>query len=113
MIAQIGLSLLLAGVIAYAWTEYSRAPAVGLVSMAAAAAGLYFVWLPSHASALASLVGIGRGVDLILYVWVIISLMVMLNLHLKLRAQMELITTLTREIAIANTQPDEPEATQR
>ena len=68
-------------------------------------AGLYFVWLPSHATWLASLVGIGRGVDLILYVWVIISLLVMLNLHLKLRAQMELITVLTREIAIANAGP--------
>lgn len=105
MIAQIGLSLLLLGALFYAWTEYSRAPAIGLVSMAAAAAGLYFVWLPSHATWLASLVGIGRGVDLILYVWVIISLMVMLNLHLKLRSQMELITTLTREIAIANARP--------
>jgi hypothetical protein len=113
MIAQIGLSLLLAAVMAYAWTEYTRAPAVGLVSMAAAAAGLYFVWLPAHATVLASLVGIGRGVDLILYVWVIISLMVMLNLHLKLRAQMELITALTREIAIANARPAAPEATKR
>jgi hypothetical protein len=105
MIAQIGLSILLLGVLFYAWTEYSRAPAIGLVSMAVAGAGLYFVWLPSHATWLASLVGIGRGVDLILYVWVIISLTVMLNLHLKLRSQMELITALTREIAIANARP--------
>jgi hypothetical protein len=113
MIAQIGLSLLLVAVIAYAWTEYARAPVVGLISMTAAAAGLYFVWLPTHATALASLVGIGRGVDLILYVWVIISLMVMLNLHLKLRSQTELITALTREIAIANARPATPEATKR
>src|SRR5262245_13467884 len=41
---------------------------------------------------LAELVGIGRGVDLILYVWVCLSLIVVLNLHLKLRTQMELIT---------------------
>lgn len=102
MIAQLGLSILLVGVIGYAWTEYSRAPAIGLVSMLTALAGLYFVWLPSQATWLASLVGIGRGVDLILYVWVAISLIVMLNLHLKLRAQMELITTLARSIAIAN-----------
>jgi hypothetical protein len=111
MIAQIGLSILLLGVMFYAWTEYSRAPAIGLVSMIVAAAGLYFVWLPSHATRLASLVGIGRGVDLILYVWVIISLMVMLNLHLKLRSQMEVITALTREIAIANARPAAPAAT--
>ena len=31
-----------------------------------------------------------------------ISLLLLLNLHLKLRAQMELITVLAREIAIAN-----------
>src|SRR5580698_823228 len=105
MIAQIGLSILLLGVLFYACTEYSRDPAIGLVSMIVAGAGLYFVWLPSHATWLASMVGIGRGVDLILYVWVIISLMVMLNLHLKLRSQIELITALTREIAIANARP--------
>jgi hypothetical protein len=105
MIAQIGLSILLLGEMFYAWTEYSRAPAIGWGSIVVAAAGLYFIWLPSHATWLASLVGIGRGVDLILYVWVILSLMVMLNLHLKLRSQMELITVLTREIAIANARP--------
>jgi small membrane protein len=51
---------------------------------------------------LAEVAGIGRGVDLIIYTWVVISLLVVLNLHLKLRAQMELITALAREIAIAN-----------
>jgi hypothetical protein len=102
MIAQIGLSILLGGFILYAWTEYSRAPAIGLVSTLVAAGGLYFVWWPEHATMLAALVGIGRGVDLILYVWVVISMVVLLNLHLKLRAQLELITVLARRIAIAN-----------
>ena len=102
MIAQIGLSILLLVVIGYAWTQYSLAPVIGVVSMLAAGAGLYLVWLPEHASLIAELVGIGRGVDVILYLWVIISLIVMLNLHLKLRAQMVLITALAREIAIAN-----------
>ncbi len=102
MIAQIGLSILLAGILVYAWTEYRRAPAIGLIAMVVTAAGLYFIWLPDHATWLAARVGIGRGVDLILYVWVVISLLVMLNIHLKLRAQMELITVLARELAIAN-----------
>ena len=70
----------------------------------AACGGLYFVWFPSHATILAELAGIGRGVDLILYVWVVISLLIVLNLHLKLRAQMELITALAREIAIVKAQ---------
>jgi len=102
MIAQISFSILLGGIMMYAWTEYARAPAIGLVGLIVAAAGLYFVWLPEHATWIAAWAGIGRGVDLILYVWVVISLLVMLNLHLKLRAQMELITALAREVAIAN-----------
>jgi small membrane protein len=108
MIAQIGLSTLLAGVLVYAWTEYQRAPIISILSMLVTAAGLYFVWLPNHATRLAALVGIGRGVDLIIYVWVVISLILLLNLHLKLRSQAELITILMREVALANVRTAEP-----
>jgi small membrane protein len=108
MIAQIGLSILLAAVLIYAWTEYRRAPVIAILSMLVGTAGLYFVWLPSHATRLAAMAGIGRGVDLIIYVWVVISLILLLNLHLKLRSQAELITILTREIAIANARTAEP-----
>ena len=102
MIAQFVLSALLFGIVVYSWTEYRRAPAIGLLSMLTALTGLYFVWVPAHATWLAELVGIGRGVDLILYLWVVISLIVLLNLHLKLRNQMEVITVLARELALAN-----------
>lgn len=102
MIAQIVLTALLGGILLYAWTEYRRSPVIGVFALLAACGGLYFVWLPSHATALAEFAGVGRGVDLIIYTWVVISLLLLLNLHLKLRAQMELITTLAREIAIAN-----------
>jgi small membrane protein len=102
MIAQFILTGLLLATMLYAWIEYRRAPAVGLLGGIAAAAGLYFVWAPSHATLLADMVGIGRGVDLFIYVWIVISGLVLLNLHLKLRSQMELITVLARELAIAN-----------
>jgi hypothetical protein len=102
MIAQLILSALLGGILLYAWLEYRQAPVIGLLSVLAALTGLYFVWVPAHATSLAALVGIGRGVDLILYVWVVISLIVLLNLHLKLRQQTEVITVLARELAIAN-----------
>ena len=102
MIAQLILSALLAGILLYAWTEYRRSPVVALLSVFATTAGLYFVWFPTHSTRLAELVGIGRGVDLILYTWVCISLIVLLNLHLKLRTQMELITTLARKLALAD-----------
>jgi small membrane protein len=102
MIAKGALTMLLFGILLYAWAEYRRSPPIGLLAMLAGFGGLYFVWFPSHASTLAEMAGIGRGVDLIIYIWVVISLLVALNLHLKLRAQMELITALAREIAIAN-----------
>jgi hypothetical protein len=92
MITQALLSLLLSGIVVYAWAERRRSPLVGLLSMSAALAGMYLVWIPAHATALAEMAGVGRGVDLILYIWVVISLLLFLNLHLKLRAQMDLIT---------------------
>jgi hypothetical protein len=101
MIAQLALTLLLAGIVLYAWSQHRRSPVVGLLSMLSAFAGLYFVWVPAHATMLAETLGIGRGVDLIIYTWVAISLLVLLNLHLKLRAQMDLITVLARQMAIA------------
>jgi len=64
MIAQLMLSALLGGILLYAWTEYKRTPLIGMMSMVAALTGLYFVWMPEHATRLAALVGIGRGVDL-------------------------------------------------
>jgi hypothetical protein len=102
MITQTLLTLLLSGILLYAWAERRRSPLVGLLSMFAALAGIYLVWTPAHATALAEMAGVGRGVDLILYIWVVISLLLFLNLHLKLRAQMDLITTLARAITIAN-----------
>jgi hypothetical protein len=102
MIAQILLSLLLCAVFLYAWIEYRRSPVVAFLSSLASLAGLYFVWVPSDSTRLAEFVGIGRGVDLILYTWVGISLIIILNLHLKLRTHLELITVLARTIALAN-----------
>ena len=102
MIAQIFFSLLLCSVFLYAWIEYRRSPVVAVLSSVVALAGLYFVWVPSHSTRLAEFVGIGRGVDLILYTSVGISLIVILNLHLKLRTQLEMITVLARTIALAN-----------
>jgi small membrane protein len=110
MIAQFVLSVLLVGVLLYAWSEYRRSPAVAILSVLAATAGLYFVWFPAHSTRLAELVGIGRGVDLVIYVWVCISLLVLLNLHLKLRTQMEAITTLARHVALAEARSERQES---
>ena len=75
---------------------------MAVLSGAVSLLGFYFVWIPSHATRVAELFGIGRGADLVLYLWVCISLIVLLNLHLKLRTQHELLTALARSIALAN-----------
>ena len=104
MIAQLLLTAMLFAILLYASMTYRQAPIIGFLSVVAAFGGLYFVWFPSHATWLAELVGISRGVDLVLYTWVVISLIMLLNLHLKLRSQMELITLLARKIAIDDAQ---------
>jgi small membrane protein len=91
-----------------AWRERRRSAMVATSALIVATAGLYLVWVPSHASTVADWVGVGRGVDLIIYVWVVISLLVLLNMHLKLWAQLELITALARQIAIANAKTNSP-----
>src|SRR5438067_13586579 len=84
MIAQVILSILLAGILVYAWSEYACSPAVAVLAVLVASAVLYIVWIPEHSTQLAELVGIGRGVDLILYILVCLSLIVLINLNLKL-----------------------------
>jgi hypothetical protein len=105
MVARLILSALLACIVLYAWRERRRSRLVSALALAAALAGVYLVWVPSHASTLANWAGVGRGVDLVIYLWVVISLLLLLNLHLKLRAQLELITILARQIAIATASP--------
>ncbi len=107
MIAQLILTAMLAGIVLYAWAQYRQSPVVGSLASGAALVGIYFVWIPSQASELAALAGIGRGVDLVLYLWVVISLLVILNLHLKLTSQLELITVLARQFAIEQALPIE------
>lgn len=110
MIAQVFLSLLLLLALFYAWSSFRKTPQIGILVAIAALAGLYFVWLPNHATWVAVHMGVGRGVDLILYVWVIVSLLAILNLHLLLRAQHELITKLARVLALSQAEPkaDDP-----
>ena len=102
MIARLILTTLLLTVLVYAAIQYRRSQLIGALAVGAALAGLYFVWVPQHASVLAEWAGVGRGVDLILYTWVAISLIMLLNLHLKIRTQTELITGLARAAALAD-----------
>jgi small membrane protein len=100
MIFQLVLSAGLLFIIVYAITQKAKSPFVSVVATLSALTGLYFVWVPSHANAIAHAIGIGRGADLIFYCWGIISLVLLLNLHFKLRSNSEVVTELARKLAI-------------
>ena len=84
----------------YGWRQRSISPAIGFTMPLVSLGGIALVLRPQWAQAAAGLLGIGRGADLILYVWTVVSLLLLANLHFRMRGQAEVITTLTRELAI-------------
>lgn len=92
----------------YGTSQREKSPFVFYATLAIAAAGLFFVWVPEQANALAYILGVGRGADLILYCWILTSLIVALNLHVLIRANLQLTTELARQLALSH--PLEPPA---
>jgi hypothetical protein len=88
--------------LAYGTTQRQKSRFVFHGTLAIAAVGMFFVWLPERANDLASLLGVGRGADLILYCWILTSLIVVLNLHLLIRANLQLTTELARQLALSH-----------
>jgi hypothetical protein len=111
MIAQVGFTLLLTVIVLMAFVQLRQIPLVGTAVIGAALFGGYLVWTPEDATAIAHLIGIGRGTDLILYVWVLISLTILLVLYLKTREHFQIITVLARTMALAEARSDSAEDT--
>lgn len=86
----------------YGTSQREKSRFVFYATLAIAAAGLFFVWMPEQANDLAYLLGVGRGADLILYCWILTSLIVALNLHLLIRANVRLTTELARHLALSH-----------
>jgi hypothetical protein len=84
----------------YGWRQRSLSPVVGFLTPLTCMIGIALVIRPDWSSAAARLLGVGRGVDLVLYIWTVISILVLANIHFRLRAQQATITVLTRELAI-------------
>jgi hypothetical protein len=78
---------------------------IRLVLFAIVLIGLIFVWIPDLTNAIARLVGVGRGADLIMYIWIVLNLLFILRLHIKMREQSEALTQLARQIALNNAEP--------
>jgi hypothetical protein len=86
----------------YALAQRGKAKFLSVAFMVCAVVGIYFTWVPQHATRVAEAMGVGRGVDLIIYIWVVISLLVSFHLHLKVREHTKTITELARRIALSS-----------
>jgi small membrane protein len=102
MIFSLVLTVVLLGVIGYALLQHREFPAVARTLPFVCTLGIYVAWNPERTSDLATLVGVGRGTDLMLYVWVLVSALLILVLHLKLVNHARRLTELARSIAITN-----------
>lgn len=100
----------LSGILGYALTQRKTIPGLSLVMATICLIGIYFVSLPNTATEIASMVGVGRGTDLVVYFFIVLTLAIALNLHLKLRLAHETVTALARAIALLNSKaPIEPQ----
>lgn len=100
MIIQIILSAGLSACLFYVLSlgRSSRAMRAGLLAIVLI--GYVFVWMPDITNQIASLVGVGRGADLVMYVWIVLNLLLIIRLHIKLREQSEAVTQLARWISL-------------
>jgi small membrane protein len=71
-------------------------------------AGFVFVWAPGLTEVIAHWLGVGRGVDLILYTALSLNSIMLLFLHLRIHTLKESITGLSRELALMEAEkPDQ------
>lgn len=61
---------------------------------------LLFVWQPDRANYISSLLGVGRGVDAVLYIGVALLFYISLRIFIRLEKQENLITELVTKIAL-------------
>jgi hypothetical protein len=101
VIFSILLTVFLFALIVYALLQKKQFPLVGRLLPLVAGLGIYVAWFPDQTSTWAHMVGVGRGVDLMLYVWIMASGLLFLVLHLKLVAQQRMLTELVRSVALA------------
>jgi hypothetical protein len=74
-----------------------------------AAVNIYAIVRPEDVSALANLIGVGRGTDLVLYALVIAFLMGMLNFYIRFKGADQRFTDLARAMALREAEVANPE----
>lgn len=100
MIIQILLTVGLLFIGLYGYAQKRRSLPLCIVICVSVVIAMYFVWAPAHANAVAHVIGVGRGADLVFYCWTLISLLLLVNLQVRLLKTREQITMLARRIAI-------------
>jgi len=99
--------ILLLGLLAclfYAFFQRNKSRLVAGGISALSLIGMIFVVRPDLASAVANMVGVGRGADLILYFWILFSVLVMMSLQFKMFSLQRTLTELAREQALISAQ---------
>lgn len=100
MIIKPLISLVLLGILAFAilHRNVNLLMRSGMAIMVAF--GTWITWSPDSATAIAQIIGVGRGADLIFYMWILISMLVILMIYLKFISVNRIITEFARQIAI-------------
>jgi hypothetical protein len=105
-VAAISLLVLVFGLVVFDWaTLRGKNRRALLLELAAFVAGAFFIAFPDRATALAHMVGIGRGVDFFLYpvvIWLVRESLLMRRLR---QEDSERMTQMARAIAIAEARP--------
>lgn len=82
------------------WRARFASPALTGMCVLAAVVFFIFVWQPNAANGLAEFMGVGRGVDALLYMAVAAGFYTILRILIRLEKQEHLITKLVSEIAL-------------
>jgi hypothetical protein len=104
MIGPLVLTIPMLAILGYGVLEVKRSRTVGVAISVLTIAALAFLWAPGLAATIAAAVGLGNENDLVLVAWVGLVTLISLNLHLRLRRQTQMVTALTRQMAIAGRQ---------
>jgi len=103
MIISALLLTCLAGVLVYGLKLAGRASRLpGLLIVGASMLAMSFVGRPDLATALANVLGVGRGADLLLYLLFILVVSLVLMAHARFRRQDVEITELARAVALTS-----------
>lgn len=97
---KIILSAALLLCVAYAFLQRRKSRTVATGITLVSIIGLWFVIVPSHATRLAEMLGVGRGADLALYFWIVINIFLLMSLQFKIFGLQRDITALVRHLAI-------------